>query len=224
MPSLAYEDAQALKKAAGIIPKKTSTIQEEPPKRHYHLDEANKHKAAAEAALVAAEVANSKGDSEEERHYRMLRQSELEKEQRERDIATPKTHGIYKSPGEGTTTFIGMDDDDTRQNPWEVSMQRQLARERAEIDAQIRRAKETSHFNYKTGQCLNNAVWVGTPEDGHVESTLPRKIPAPEEVYDRLLAAEAKIAELESKSKNPTNPKEKKKPKSKKAKNEWEEL
>jgi hypothetical protein len=111
-------------------------------RKQYHLSEADRHKAAANSVFVAAELTKSNGDFEEERHQRMLRNSALQNEQRERSVVNFQPGGAhYKAPGEGTTTFIGMND--RHGNPWEISMRREHGQDTAKTNHEISRCQRS---------------------------------------------------------------------------------
>ena len=65
--------------------------------------------------------------------------------------------GHYRGPGENATIFLG--DHSPRESPWERSARYQEDRYNEERNRAIARAKDTNHFDYNTGQILNNAVW-----------------------------------------------------------------
>ena len=76
--------------------------------------------------------------------------------------------GYYRDPGENATIFLG--DHSPRESPAERSSRWEEQRYNVERDRAIARAQDTNHFDYNTGRILNNAKWVGTAKEGHVES------------------------------------------------------
>lgn len=78
-------------------------------------------------------------------------------------------------------------------------------------------AKEAGKWNYKDKIIINNGHW--SHEKQCVISTLPKKIPSNEEIYERLVEAGAKITALTSPVVKKSRPKTKVKPK-----NEEEDL
>jgi len=173
------ENEILLKQAVGLLPKNLNHLEQQKKqeqkesRKRYHLDEADRHKAEAKKYFADAEVAKSKGDFAQERQLRWAGNTALEKEQRERDIAEPKSFGYYHDPSEGNTTLIGMEPQEEsrydRMTRWDIE------RYNAEESRHIQNAIEHDKYNFKTGQLLHSTErWEGTAENGSSSSSPSR--------------------------------------------------